>query len=80
MGIQLSLTPTRGFALLMWGELLTDHTTGEPAFRKTKRAIRRMLRDNTPNDLQSQTAIVAVEIHEPGPDGLPTYVIGDVVG
>jgi hypothetical protein len=75
--IQLTLNPERGFGLLMWGELLIDET-GAPAFRKTKRAIRRLYTEGTPSYLRLQTAIVEVEIHEG--DEEPTYVIGDVVG
>jgi hypothetical protein len=77
VGIQLSLYPTRGFGLLMWGELLIDHRTGEPAIVSTPTKARRMLVRETPKYLRPQTEIVEVEIHEG--DELPTYVIGDTV-
>lgn len=79
MGIQLSLTPRRGFGLLMWGELLTLDD-GEPFFATTKRNAQRAFAEATPSYLRLETFVVEVEIHEPGPDGLPTYVIGNIIG
>jgi hypothetical protein len=77
--IQLSITPVRGFGILLAGaELAEDFRTGAPYFVRTKRAAKHARVFMAPAWARPQ--VVAIEKHDPQQiDELPTYVIGKVV-
>lgn len=72
--IQLSLNPTRGFGLLVWGELL-EHN-GEPLVFATELEAHRIRRDNVESYLRPEVRVVRVAVHPGNDHQAATYEIG----